>query len=86
MFDNADVRVSFRFHGEKQIREGGRYKMSMVEDAKLYHMVKLAIIGVNASDSGEYRAVAKNKLGEGVATIALNFDAGSDKPKYDHDD
>jgi hypothetical protein len=55
--------------------------MSMQEDAKLYSIVRLIIIGVNSSDSGEYKAVAKNKLGEGVATISLNFDANSDKPK-----
>lgn len=33
------------------------------------------------ADSGEYRAVAKNKHGQGVATINLNFEGG-DKLKY----
>lgn len=33
------------------------------------------------SDQGEYKAVARNKYGEGVATINLNFE-GSGKPKY----
>lgn len=43
-------------------------------------MAKLEITGVEDTDKGEYRAVAKNKLGEGVAKINLNFE-GSGKPK-----
>ena len=57
--------------------------MSMQEDAKLYHIVRLVIIGVNADDGGEYKAVAQNKHGEGVANINLNFEGASEKPKYD---
>lgn len=44
-------------------------------------MARLEIIGVENSDRGEYRALAKNKHGEGVAKINLNFE-GSGKPKY----
>lgn len=44
-------------------------------------MARLEITKVVTGDKGEYRAVARNKHGEGVATINLNFD-GSDKPKY----
>lgn len=44
-------------------------------------MARLEISKVVTGDKGEYRAVARNKHGEGVATINLNFD-GSDKPKY----
>lgn len=56
--------------------------MSLENDQKLYHMAKLEITKVITGDKGEYRAVAKNKHGEGVATINLNFE-GSGKPKYD---
>lgn len=44
-------------------------------------MARLEIANVTNSDQGEYRAVARNKYGEGVATINLNFE-GSGKPKY----
>lgn len=43
-------------------------------------MARLEISNVTASDKGEYKAVARNKFGEGVATINLNFE-GSGKPK-----
>lgn len=56
--------------------------MSLENDQKLYHMAKLEITKVITGDKGEYRAVAKNKHGEGVATINLNFE-GSGKPKYE---
>lgn len=54
--------------------------MSMELDQKLYHMARLEITSVEKSDKGEYRAVAKNKYGVGVATINLNFE-GDGKPK-----
>lgn len=44
-------------------------------------MARLEISKVITGDKGEYRAVARNKHGEGVATINLNFE-GSGKPKY----
>lgn len=70
-----------RFHGKDQVNEGGRYHMSLENDQTLYHMARLEISKVITGDKGEYRAVAKNKHGEGVATINLNFE-GSGKPKY----
>lgn len=69
-----------RYHEKTLIKEGGRYKISLEEDQTLYHMAKLEIINVENSDRGEYRAVAKNKHGEGTAKINLNFE-GSGKPK-----
>lgn len=54
--------------------------MSLEKDQKLYHMARLEITNVITGDRGEYRALAKNKHGEGVATINLNFE-GSGKPK-----
>ncbi|KAH9628229.1 hypothetical protein HF086_006706 [Spodoptera exigua] len=68
------------YHGKKMIKESSRYKITLEEDQTLYHMARLEILGVENSDKGEYRAVAKNKHGEGVAKINLNFEGG-DKPK-----
>ena len=62
------------------MKEGGRFKMSVIQDAKQYYLVSLEIAAVDAADEGEYRAVARNAHGEGVANINLNFE-GSGKPK-----
>lgn len=51
-------------------------------DQKLYYLARLQISTIIKSDGGEYRAVAKNKNGQGTATINLNFEGG-DKPKYE---
>ena len=38
------------------------------------HLIKLVISNVDsAKDGGEYKVVAKNKVGEGAAIINLNF-------------
>lgn len=55
--------------------------MSLELDQKLYHLARLKIDNVAKGDAGEYRALAKNKHGQGVATINLNFEGG-DKLKY----
>lgn len=68
------------YHGQEEIKAGGRYSISLELDQKLYHMARLEISQVVNGDRGEYRAVARNKHGEGVATINLNFEGG-DKPK-----
>lgn len=52
----------------------------MEMDQKLYYIARLDINNVKNSDKGEYRAIASNKYGKGVATINLNFEGG-DKPK-----
>lgn len=70
-----------RFHGKEEVKAGGRYSITLEQDQTLYHMARLEITKVVTGDKGEYRAIARNKHGEGVATINLNFD-GSDKPKY----
>lgn len=51
--------------------------MLLEADQKLYYIAKLEIRGVQATDKGEYRAVATNKHGESVATINLNFDSAA---------
>lgn len=80
---NVKSEMTTRFHGREEVKEGGRYHMTLENDQKLYHMARLEITKVITGDKGEYRAVARNKHGEGVATINLNFE-GSGKPKYEH--
>lgn len=72
--------MNHRFHGKEEIQENSRYLISMVEDQKLYFIARLEINNVKNTDRGEYRAVAKNVYGQGVATINLNFE-GATKPK-----
>lgn len=55
--------------------------MSLEVDEVLYYMARLEISGVATTDAGEYKAVAKNTHGSCHATINLNFDSSSDKPK-----
>lgn len=42
-------------------------------------MARLEITSVVSGDQGEYKAVARNRHGDGVATINLNFEGGSKK-------
>lgn len=51
--------------------------MLVEADQSLYYTAKLEIRGVQATDKGEYRAVATNRHGESVATINLNFDSSA---------
>lgn len=74
--DLAHWRRSHRYHGTEEVKEGGRFNTSLELDQKLYHLARLRIDNVAKADAGEYRAVAKNKHGQGVATINLNFEGG----------
>jgi hypothetical protein len=69
-----------RYHGGKILKETGRFHMTLEQDQKLYYMARLEISSVETSDGGDYKAVAKNKHGEGTASINLNFEGGG-KPK-----
>lgn len=69
-----------RYHGKEEVKNGGRYNITLEGDQKLYHIAKLEINNVQNSDKGEYRAIAKNKYGVGTSTINLNFE-GTGKPK-----
>lgn len=69
-----------RFHGNKEIKGGGRYITSMEIDEILYYLARLDIYDVETTDKGEYRVIAKNQYGTGTATINLNFE-GDGKPK-----
>ncbi|XP_011700586.1 PREDICTED: muscle M-line assembly protein unc-89-like isoform X1 [Wasmannia auropunctata] len=64
------------YHGTEEVKDGGRFTTSLELDQKLYHLARLRIDSVAKGDAGEYRAVAKNKHGQGVATINLNFEGG----------
>lgn len=74
--------VQRRFHKGKLVQDDSRHKTSIEIDQKLYHIARLEILNVQIIDGGEYKAVAKNKHGEGTATINLNFaNDESGKPK-----
>lgn len=75
---NIDVTTK-RYHNQVRIVEGERYKMSLVLDQQLYHMVYMEITDVVTNDQGEYRVIAKNTHGEGAATLNLNFEGSSKK-------
>lgn len=70
----------YRYHGKEEIGEDSRYAISMELDQKLYYLARLEISSVKKTDSGEYRALAKNRYGTAVATINLNFES-NEKPK-----
>lgn len=62
------------------LKETGRFHTSLEQDQKLYYLARLEISSVENADGGDYKAVAKNKHGEGTASITLNFEGGG-KPK-----
>ena len=66
------------FHQDKVVREGSRHKYTLFSD-KHTHLASLEISKPSISDAGDYRVVAKNSKGEGVASISLNFDQGKAK-------
>lgn len=65
------------------MKEGARHNIRMSAEGKLYHLIILEISKVSPADEGEYRAIARNNLGEGIATINLRFEGktATDKPK-----
>lgn len=62
------------------MKDGGRYKMAISQDANAFYVISLEISNVLPTDEGEYKAVAKNQHGEGSTTIHLNFE-GSGRTK-----
>ncbi|XP_059156398.1 twitchin-like isoform X4 [Physella acuta] len=61
------------------IQQGGRFLQSLRSDGPV-HQISLELAQATVQDGGEYKAVAKNSLGEATATITLNFE-GSKKPQ-----
>lgn len=57
--------------------------MKVEKDGKVNFLVSMTISSVTSADEGEYKAIASNKNGEGVATMNLNFEGKTedDKPK-----
>ena len=68
------MNLPIRYHGKEELSENAKYSMSIELDQKLYHLIRLQITNVAKKDSGEYKAVAVNKHGQGVANINLNFE------------
>merc|ERR1712050_71769 len=65
------------------IAAGGRFNIStQPKDNKTFFLV-LEIDNVAAGDAGNYKATAKNALGESNATIRLNFDSSKKPPGGD---
>lgn len=65
------------YHNDARLTASSRHRMTLEEleaGNKLFYVCRLEIAGVEASDVGAYRAVARNADGEGHATINLNFE------------
>ncbi|XP_055900297.1 twitchin-like isoform X6 [Biomphalaria glabrata] len=67
------------FHNNLPIQQSSRLLQDMRSE-EYVHQISLQISQVTLQDGGEYRAVARNTLGEATATITLNFE-GSKKPQ-----
>lgn len=48
-----------RYHGSEELKEDGRYRMSLELDQKLYHLARLKIDNVAKGDAGEYREIGR---------------------------
>ena len=55
------------------INESDRFKSKIVEKNSKTFILNLEIDNLTSDDSGQYKVVAKNFLGEVSASIALNF-------------
>ncbi|XP_037070962.1 disorganized muscle protein 1-like [Pollicipes pollicipes] len=78
----ADPQPSMQwYHKSTLIKESSRHKMSITTESKLKYKASLQIFGIQASDGGEYKAVAKNKNGEGSASINLNIAGDEEEAK-----
>ncbi|XP_021346443.1 twitchin-like isoform X8 [Mizuhopecten yessoensis] len=66
------------YQGTKIIKDGGRHKTTVSANKNDY-TVCLEIANPAKEDGGEYKAVAKNTLGESTATITLNFEVTKTK-------
>ncbi|GFU27590.1 hypothetical protein TNCV_283081 [Trichonephila clavipes] len=66
------------FHNGKPVNDGGRYKYILKQVASGF-LASLEIAQVGSEDGGEYKVTAKNSVGEGSATINLNFEGDASK-------
>ncbi|KAH9502719.1 hypothetical protein Btru_069594 [Bulinus truncatus] len=67
------------YHNNIPIQQSPRIIPDMKSEDYV-HQISLQLSQVTLQDGGEYRAVARNELGEATATITLNFE-GSKKPQ-----
>lgn len=66
------------FHDDKPLTATGKHRMICEKDdqhGQHKYYVALQVDDVTVDDAGKYRVVARNKEGEGTATISLNFDS-----------
>ena len=69
----ADPEPEIKWYiGDKVLRDGGRLKLRQRRDGE-YFFLSLEITDVSEDDGGEYKIIAKNKLGSATNTIKLNF-------------
>lgn len=61
------------FHGEKEIKDGKKIKMSRKVVGRDTYNLTLEILNPTREDGGNYRCNAFNVFGESNANIALNF-------------
>lgn len=61
------------FHGDKEIKDGAKMKMSRKAIGKDQFNLTLEILSPTREDGGNYRCNAFNLFGESNANIALNF-------------
>lgn len=61
------------FHGDKEIKDGAKMKMSRKAIGKDTFNLTLEILSPTREDGGNYRCNAFNLFGESNANIALNF-------------
>jgi hypothetical protein len=75
---NEDIQLNWLFNG-KPLKESSRFKR-----VHAFGMVLFEIVGVRASDEGEYTCVATNKAGRAESSFKLKFTSGKEKkvPKF----
>lgn len=70
------------FHGDKELKDGSKMKMSRKATGKDTFNLTLEILGPTREDGGNYRCNAFNLFGESNANIALNFQGKRELSSY----
>ena len=69
--------VTWMFNG-KVVMSGGKYLVGMKPNGNNNFLLSLEIADLSMQDAGEYKAVAKNPIGEASATLMLSLE-GEDR-------
>ncbi|XP_072021853.1 twitchin-like isoform X7 [Amphiura filiformis] len=78
----ADPEPEIKWYiGDKVLKDGGRLKIKQRRDGEFFFLA-LEITDVSEDDGGEYKIIAKNKLGSATNTIKLNFARGGGAPSF----